>query len=101
MEDAQYERLDALLGKDRFLGSDESVSRQLLFGVTQRFQWPKLEFDNPDETQDADNAVLLLTLAPDSEINHCFWDDHHWGIWGHRNDLAAGHFSDISIIEEL
>lgn len=101
VKDAQFERLDALLGEDRFLGSDGEVNLQFLFGATQRGRWPELEFDGPEKSQATDGAVLLLTLAPDGEINHHFWDDHHWGIWVHRNDLAAGKFDDISIVAEL
>lgn len=97
----QLEHLDTLSGEDRFLGSDEAVNLQLLFGATQLSKWPVLEFDDPEKTQDADNAVLLLTLATDSGINHYFDDDHHWGIWVHRNDLAEGKFGDISICQEM
>jgi uncharacterized protein YwqG len=101
VKDAQFERLDALLGEDRFLGSDGEVNLQSLFGATQRDRWPELEFDSPEKSQETDGAVLLLTLASDGGINHHFWDDHHWGIWVHRNDLTAGNFDDISIVQEL
>jgi hypothetical protein len=101
VKDAQFERLDALLGEDRFLGSDGDVNLQFLFGATQRDRWPELEFDNPEKNQETDGAVLLLTLASDGGINHYFWDDHHWGIWINLRDLAAGGFDDISIIPEL
>jgi uncharacterized protein YwqG len=97
LADAQLTKLDKLIDRERYLGSDLMVNPQILFGATRRTGWPDLQLENTDPKE----SVLLFHFSTDEEIKHFFYDDYWWGLWIDRNHLSAGNFNTISIIEDL